>query len=132
MWFIIYFFHFNVFFIFIFFASLWTYLSCRSNWASLLKILSQIKQIYSCFFFFLIIRFVNCSLALLFLAGVLLLTIGVDLLGSEQSQSDDKIGSNVDLSGVGEVGREGKMVGSVSLFNPKLGVVLLKLFCVGL
>ena len=119
-----------------FFASLWTYLSCRSNWASLLKILSQIKQIYSCFFF-LIIRFVNCSLALLFLAGVLLLTIGVDLLGSEQSQSDDKIGSNVDLSGVGEVGREGKMVGSVSLFNPKLGVdnvsvVLLKLFCVGL
>ena len=57
-----------------------------------------------------------------------------DLLGSEQSQSDDKIGSNVDLSGVGEVG---KMVGSVSLFNPKLGVdtvsvVLLKLFSDGL
>ena len=120
-----------------FFASLCTYLSCRSNWDSLLKILSQIKQIYSCLFFFLIIRFVNCSLALLFLAGVLLLTIADDLLGSEQSQSDVKIGSNVDLSGVGEVGREGKMVGSVSLFNPKLGVdtvsvVLLKLFSVGL
>ena len=61
-----------------------------------------------------------------------------DLFGSEQSQSlDVEIGSNGDLLGVGEVGREGKMVGSVSLFNPKLGVdnvsvVLLKLFCVGL
>ena len=71
------------------------------------------------------------------MAGVLLLMIDDDLLGSEQSQSDDKIGSNVDLSGVGEVGREGKMVGSVSLFNPKLrvdtvSVVLLKLFSVGL
>ena len=61
-----------------------------------------------------------------------------DLFGSEQSQSlDVEIGSNGDLLGVGEVGREGKVVGSLSLFNTKLGVdtvsvVLLKLFSVGL
>ena len=63
--------------------------------------------------------------------------IADDLLGSEQSQSDVKLGSNVDLSGEGEIGREGKMVGSGSLFNPKMGVdtvsvVLLKLFSDGL
>ena len=41
-----------------------------------------------------------------------LLMVDDDLLGSEQSQSvDDKIGSNVDVQGVGEVGREGKMGG---------------------